>query len=112
MRGATMPLPALRARFAGAEVDAVAAARVADAGDAMAEPQFVYVLGRRSLLVAADVAMHVDEAGQQVLALEIEFASARGQARDARLSAMAVPGAPRRTISAMRLPRITTSAGP
>jgi hypothetical protein len=85
--------------------------RVADAGDAVAEPQLVHVLGRRALLVAADVAVHVDEAGQQVLAAEVDLAAARGQLRRA-LSAMAVPGRAQRTISAMRLPRITTSAGP
>src|SRR5690606_16753128 len=62
-----------------AEGDAVATARVADAGDAVAQPQLVDVFRRGALLLAADVAVHVDDAGHHVVAGEVDLAAAGGE---------------------------------
>ena len=62
--------------FADAPVDAVAAAGIANRGDAVAHPQLVDVLGRHALLFATDVAVQIDQAGHHVVAAEIHFATA------------------------------------
>jgi hypothetical protein len=64
-----------------AEREPVAATRIAHRGDAVTEPQLVHVLGRRALLLAADVAVQVDQARQHVVAGEIELAAAGLQRR-------------------------------
>ena len=75
----------------------------------MRQPELVDVLGGRALLDAADVPVHVDEAGQDVhpeasisfVAFCRTAASSIGDFRDCR-----------RSISAMRLPSMTMSIGP
>ena len=50
--------------FVQTPIDAVAASRLAHAGDAVRHPQLEHVLGGRPLLLAAGVAVHVDESGE------------------------------------------------
>ncbi len=71
-------------RLAGAPLDAVAATGVADGRDAVAHPEFVYILRRHALFPAADVTVHVDEAGQHIVIAQIDFAAARFQLRPVR----------------------------
>src|SRR5690606_38380904 len=68
-------------RLRGAPLDAVATARVAHRGDAVRQPQLVDVFGGHALLVAADVAVHVDEAWQHVVAAQVDLVAARHQRR-------------------------------
>ena len=51
----------------------------ANGGDAVTQPQLVDVLGRRALGLSADVAMQVDQAGQHVLAGDVDLVAAVGQ---------------------------------
>ena len=77
MRGAVISFAALRSLFARAPFDAVAAARIADRRDAVAHPELVDVLGRHALILAADVAVHVDQPGQHVVSAQVDLAPAR-----------------------------------
>src|SRR5690606_2872555 len=63
-------------RFRQTPVQTVATAGFAHGGDAVRQPQLVDVFGRRSLLAAADMAVHVDEAGQHVVAFQVDLATA------------------------------------
>ena len=56
-----------------APVGAVAAARLADRGDAVRHPEFEDVLRARPLFLAAGVAVHVDEAGEHVHAGQVDL---------------------------------------
>ena len=54
-------------------IQAVATAGVPDGGDAVAEPQLEDVLGRRSLLLASHVSVHVDKARQDIHPFHVEL---------------------------------------
>ncbi len=71
--------------LADAPLDAVAAARIADRGDAVAHPQLVNVGRRHALLFPTDVRVHVDEPGHHVVTAQIDLASAGGELRTSRL---------------------------
>ncbi len=76
-RGDLVALTAFR--FRNAEVDAVAATRVAHCGDAVSQPQLVDVLGRYALILAADMTVQVDKTGEDVMPGEIDLVSPRFQ---------------------------------
>jgi len=52
---------------------AVEAAGLADGGYAVAHPQLEHVLGRRALRGAAQVAMHIDKARQDVMSAQVDL---------------------------------------
>src|SRR5690606_17635393 len=81
------------ARFTGAPLDTVAAAGIANGGDAVAHPELVDIFGGNALLAAPDVTVHVDEAGQDVVAAQIDLAAAGLELGPARIQL----GAARRT---------------
>ena len=72
IRGATIRLAALRARFE-APVHAVHASRVADRGDAVREPEFVDVFRWGALVDATLVCVGIHEAGQEVHPGGVDF---------------------------------------
>ena len=62
-----------------AEVETVAARRIADRRDAVPHPQLEDVFGGRALALAADVAVHVDEAGQHVVPRQVDLVAVLAQ---------------------------------